>query len=133
VQKRAIKTLALVFGFASVALTAADAQVNRFSLLVGRWVNTSPVPGQTTPSGYQIIIAPDGSVFSSNGSLRGAAGRCIDAGANFCFEGVTDLRETYRCAYDVTFFPGNQQVNFSLLRRTANDPPCPVGIFNRAL
>ena len=74
-----------LFGAALVAclIGSAHGQVNNFPLMVGRWVHVSPEPGNTTPTGHQIIIAQDGSVFTSTNTVRGAMGRCTDSGRTF--------------------------------------------------
>jgi hypothetical protein len=115
---------------------SAHAQVNNFPLMVGRWVHLSPEPGNTTPTGHQIIIAQDGSVFTSTNTVKGAMGRCTDAGANFCLEGVDGAERRFRSAYDIAFLagPGNvvTALNFRLVRESAI-VPCPHGVFNRTL
>ena len=109
----------------------ADAQENRFYKMVGRWVHLSPEPGNTTPTGHQIIITPDGGVFTSTNTIKGAAGRCIDAGANFCIEGMDGAEQRFRCAYDVAFLAGGAAMNFRLVRES-QVVPCPMGTYHRA-
>ena len=128
----------MLFGAVTAAalIGSAYAQVNNFPLRVGRWVHLSPEPGNTTPTGHQIIIAQDGSVFTSTNTVKGAMGRCTDAGANFCLEGVDGAERRFRCAYDISFLagPGNvvTALNFRLVRESAT-VLCPHGVFNRTL
>jgi hypothetical protein len=123
--------LAAITLFAIVAPAASQAQENRFNRMVGRWVHLSPEPGNTTPTGHQIIIMPDGAVFTSSNTIKGAAGRCIDSGANFCFEGTDGGDQRFRCAYDVAFLSGDEAMNFRLVRES-QVVPCPVGMYHRA-
>lgn len=108
----------------------ALAQVNNFPRMVGRWVLLSPEPGSTTPAGYQIIITPDGGVFTNSNTMKGAAGRCTLAGANFCFEGVDGSEHRFICPYEVSFLTGNQELNFRLVRES-DIVSCPRGTFHR--
>ena len=121
---------------AATLIGAAQAQVNNFPLMVGRWVHLSPEPGNTTPTGHQIIIAQDSSVFTSTNTVKGAIGRCTDAGANFCLEGVDGGERRFRCAYDIAFLasPGSvvTALNFRLVRES-QIVPCPHGVFNRTI
>jgi hypothetical protein len=117
---------------AATLIGSAHAQVNNFPLMVGRWVHLSPEPGNTTPTGHQIIVAQDGSVFTSTNTVKGAMGRCTDAGANFCLEGVDGAERRFRCAYDIAFLAGNTSLNFRLVRESTI-VPCPHGVFNRTL
>ncbi len=117
---------------AATLIASAHAQINNFPLMVGRWVHLSPEPGNTTPTGHQIIIAPDGSVFTSSNTVKGAMGRCTDFGANFCLEGVDGAERRFRCAYDIAFLAGNTALNFRLVRESPV-VPCPHGVFNRTM
>jgi hypothetical protein len=129
-----LRIKALLLAFTAVVIAApvgASAQENRFNRMVGRWVHLSPEPGNTTPTGHQIIVTADGGVFTNTNTIKGAAGRCIDSGANFCIEGVDGADRRFRCAYDVAFLVGGEAMNFRLVRESPI-VPCPYGTYHRA-
>lgn len=113
----------VAMGAMGLAIISANAQQNRFPQLVGRWVNLN--------EGFEIRIERDGTVFSQSAQfpLSGAAGRCITAGANFCFEGTTPSGQRYRCAYSIAFLRGGEAVNYRVTQDSFVG--CPNGIFNR--
>lgn len=124
-----VAAISLIAAFAP----QANSQENRFPRMVGRWVHLSPEPGNTTPTGHQIIITPDGGVFTSSNTIKGSAGRCIDAGANFCIEGTDGAEQRFRCAYNIAFLAGEggNILNFRLVRQSPV-VPCPEGTYHRA-
>jgi hypothetical protein len=110
------------FLFALLVGGTAFAQDNPFSHLVGRWDKLG--------EGKEIIIDPGGAVFTNSGDfISGSVSRCIEGGANFCFEG-THNGILWRCAYRIVFIEGGRSVDWGL--RTQSHPLCPSGVFVRS-
>jgi hypothetical protein len=102
-------------------ITTASGQENIFDRLIGRWDKVG--------EGKEIIIDRAGSVFTNSDFISGSVGRCIDGGANFCFEGRHD-GILWRCAYHIAFLRGGQEVDWG--STAGSHSLCPRGVFYRS-
>lgn len=110
-------------------LEGAWAQQLEYKYLKGSWVNDD---SSSLGRDRGFTVDNRRNVYTRNYGLQGRVTESGRWGSNFIFEGSTG-RESFLCAYDVTFFKNNDSARFRLVKETPLGAGCPDGRFSRAM